>query len=556
MNYLIIYIFILIINQSLIYSYLKIPFKTLEAKQESIHSFSNNYIYFNLSLGYPIQTSKNIVVKQERYHFYIRNESFSYEKSKTNKIISNENFEINNCICRKGLFLMDNIYMTENKYDNVSFILCTKSFSDEYSFFDGEMGFNIGYEQKYDSNYILPKPVKIIKKYEYGRINNIIIKDCNNKHNNFTEEEICELSNIVQMFEDGDQNNKNNKENENKKDSTKINNNISLNENNNNLETEFKQEKAQKEKMDVISENYELNEQEKSESESDKNISIEDKCFYLIKWNTSEYSLELDSFMETFPNFEQILSTETFYNTTFNVKNSNNLEKISEIITKQKAIVSMSGAALNYIIKKLKDSKEKYIDNERKCLKKDLEILIRKFGRIFYRMTPRNKAELIEFYKKDNKSIIIMCGDGSNDIPAILESDIGIAINQKSDMQVLSHFYMNNSSIQCVEIIVKTGRACFESNEMIFKSMILYGIIQTFSLIILKRIKIYKFTPKQKLYSDILCVFIPIIFASQTAPSLILAKEAIGTSLLNKKFIFSVSAQIFIQITTLILFSW
>ena len=250
------------------------------------------------------------------------------------------------------------------------------------------------------------------------------------------------------------------------------------------------------------------------------------------------------------------LSTETFYNTTFNVKNSNNLEKISEIITKQKAIVSMSGAALNYIIKKLKDSKEKYIDNERKCLKKDLEILIRKFGRIFYRMTPRNKAELIEFYKKDNKSIIIMCGDGSNDIPAILESDIGIAINQKSDMQVLSHFYMNNSSIQCVEIIVKTGRACFESNEMIFKSMILYGIIQTFSLIILKRIKIYKFTPKQKLYSDILCVFIPIIFASQTAPSLILAKEAIGTSLLNKKFIFSVSAQIFIQITTLILFSW
>ena len=162
--------------------------------------------------------------------------------------------------------------------------------------------------EKYDSNYILPKPVKIIKKYEYGRINNIIIKDCNNKHNNFTEEEICELSNIVQMFEDGDQNNKNNKENENKKDSTKINNNISLNENNNNLETEFKQEKAQKEKMDVISENYELNEQEKSESESDKNISIEDKCFYLIKWNTSEYSLELDSFMETFPNFEQILS--------------------------------------------------------------------------------------------------------------------------------------------------------------------------------------------------------------------------------------------------------
>ena len=171
MKYLIVYIFLLIINQSLIYSYLKIPFKTLGANQVSIHSFSNNYIYFNLSLGYPIQTSKNIVVKQERYHFYIRNESFSYEKSKTNKIISNENFEINNCICRKGLFLMDNIYMTENKYDNVSFILCTKSFSDEYSFFDGEMGFNIGYEQKYDSNFIRQlKANNVINNYIYSII--------------------------------------------------------------------------------------------------------------------------------------------------------------------------------------------------------------------------------------------------------------------------------------------------------------------------------------------------------------------------------------------------
>ena len=125
------------------------------------------------------------------------------------------------------------------------------------------------------------------------------------------------------MFEDGDQNNKNNKENENKKDSTKINNNISINENNNKLETEFKQEKAQKEKMDVISENYELNEQEKSESESDKNISIEDKCFYLIKWNTSEYSLELDSFMETFPNFKQILSN---FNTKEAIKEKEKVE--------------------------------------------------------------------------------------------------------------------------------------------------------------------------------------------------------------------------------------
>ena len=255
--------------------------------------------------------------------------------------------------------------------------------------------------------------------------------------------------------------------------------------------------------------------------------------------------------------YRNLNSENYLYNTSLNINyenDTNGLEKIKKIIKKQKALVSISGSALNYIIKILKDPNEKYIDKEKKCLKKDIEILIRKFGKIFYRMTPRNKAELIEFYKSDNKSIVIMCGDGSNDIPAILESDIGIALNQKSNMQILSHFYINNSSIQCVEIIVKTGRACFESNEMIFKSMILYGFIHTITLLCLKNAKIPELISKQNLYSDIFCVLIPIIFASQTSPNLNLAKESIGTSILNKKFIFSVLSQIFIQCTSLILF--
>ena len=255
--------------------------------------------------------------------------------------------------------------------------------------------------------------------------------------------------------------------------------------------------------------------------------------------------------------YGNLYSEDNFYNSSFNINyenDSNGLEIIKKIITKQKALVSISGSALNYIIKRLKEPNEKYIDKEKKCLKKDIEILIRKFGKIFYRMTPRNKAELIEFYKSDNKSIVIMCGDGSNDIPAILESDIGIALNQKSNMQILSHFYINNSSIQCVEIIVKTGRACFESNEMIFKSMILYGFIHTITLLCLENVKIPKLIPYQNLYSDIICVLIPIFFASQTSPNLNLAKEEIGTSLLNKKFIFSVLTQSFIQCTSLILF--
>ena len=112
------------------------------------------------------------------------------------------------------------------------------------------------------------------------------------------------------MFEDGEQKNKESKEEqkENNKNNNInnciINNNKSNDNNNKNIDGN---NNIDKERMDIISENIELNEIEKSESEYDKNISIEDRCFYLIKWNTLEYSLELDSFMQTFINFNKIL---------------------------------------------------------------------------------------------------------------------------------------------------------------------------------------------------------------------------------------------------------
>ena len=168
MKYLIVYIFILIINQSLINAYLKIPFKTYPINKIPKERLGNNYIYININIGLPNQKPKDIVIKQEKYQFYIRNESYS---SQTSKILSDENFEVKNSICRKGLYLMDNIYLDKNTYNNISFILCTKSFADEYSYFDGEMGFNIGYEDKYDSNFIRQlKANNIINNYIYSFI--------------------------------------------------------------------------------------------------------------------------------------------------------------------------------------------------------------------------------------------------------------------------------------------------------------------------------------------------------------------------------------------------
>ena len=235
------------------------------------------------------------------------------------------------------------------------------------------------------------------------------------------------------------------------------------------------------------------------------------------------------------------------------LETNNCLDEVDKILQKKEAIVSVSGSALSYIMEQLKNS-EIYMDPARKCTKKNLENLIRKFGCIFYRMTPKNKAELIQFFKQDKKSIVIMCGDGSNDVPAILEADIGVSINQESNMQILSHFYMKNTSIECVESIVKTGRACYECNEMLFK----VTIIQDSAFTLCKKLVLYikgeDFTQYHILLLGLFCSLIPLICSIRTSPVLIVANEVTGTSLFNKKFMISTIIQLVLNLGFLVSF--
>ena len=293
------------------------------------------------------------------------------------------------------------------------------------------------------------------------------------------------------------------------------------------------------------------------------NTEIHSRYVIDIKLDTKLlYMIELKSDNETESEFDLINNDKITNKSLLNkpnyeyLENNNCLDQVGNILLKKEAIVSVSGSALSYIIEELKkDSEDIYIDIMKRCTKKNIENLIRKYGCIFYRMTPKNKAELIQFFKQDKKSIVIMCGDGSNDIPAILEADIGVSINQESNMQILSHFYMKNSSIKCVESIVKTGRACFECNEMLFKVMIIQGTLFTLCKKLLKHLKnSQNFDGFHALFIEIMCSLVPLICSIRTAPALILAKEAIGTSLFNKKFLVSTFIQLFVYISSLISF--
>ena len=224
--------------------------------------------------------------------------------------------------------------------------------------------------EKYDSIYCTPKPIKIIKKYRYNRINNFIIKNNNedikinndemiginnhndnddsgsiansnkkeeinnnimdninengnnnekNEENNANknkvtpeEEEIYELSNIVQMFEKDEKNKKKEcetkKEQEKEKGQLNSNNAMEFENENNNMDNNIDinnnlNKDINSQFNNILSENINSTEVEKEEEK----ISLGEKCLYLIKWDTLEYSLELDSFMLSFPHFNELV---------------------------------------------------------------------------------------------------------------------------------------------------------------------------------------------------------------------------------------------------------
>ena len=170
MKYLFI-IYILNIYLVLIFSYIKIPFKTLNTdKVNKLNQLMNNYIYieFNLDLNNNNNNTKKILLKQEKYDFFLYNKSSTYKNTKKYEII-----EIKNSLCKKGALIKDNIYLSQNIFlNNISFILCNQYYNDENLIIDGQLGLGLGYEDySYDTNFIRQiKNKNIINNYIYSII--------------------------------------------------------------------------------------------------------------------------------------------------------------------------------------------------------------------------------------------------------------------------------------------------------------------------------------------------------------------------------------------------
>ena len=112
------------------------------------------------------------------------------------------------------------------------------------------------------------------------------------------------------------------------------------------------------------------------------------------------------------------------------------------------------------LIKTLKSRKIETImltgDNKKTAEKiaGDLEI-----SKVISEVLPTDKANIIRNLKKENR-VIMMCGDGINDSPALASSDIGVSVNNSTDIAMdSSDVILTKNDLNCIVNLIKISKA-------------------------------------------------------------------------------------------------
>jgi cation-transporting P-type ATPase 13A2 len=115
--------------------------------------------------------------------------------------------------------------------------------------------------------------------------------------------------------------------------------------------------------------------------------------------------------------------------------------------------------------------------------KEVLKELVKK-TQVFARMTPDNKAGLVQLLQENSDRKVLMCGDGANDCAALKAADAGISLAD-SEASIAAPFSSKVQDVSCVPILLKEGRANLASTIQSFKFIMLYAIIQYTSAVVL-----------------------------------------------------------------------
>jgi cation-transporting ATPase 13A3/4/5 len=194
-----------------------------------------------------------------------------------------------------------------------------------------------------------------------------------------------------------------------------------------------------------------------------------------------------------------------------------------------------------------------HILNEKFISEKDMSLLnihrtfrlILKNGIIFTRMAPDHKALLIESFKKEQMSTL-MCGDGTNDCPALRKADVGVALSSE-EASMASHFNYTKQDISCLFHLLKEGKCALSASMQTFKFMIMYSVLCYIAAIFLMYHS-SNVSDMQGFFLDLFLIYPLEWFVSQTDPTDELTYERPIGSLFSFPIILSLLGQIIIGV--------
>ncbi len=104
--------------------------------------------------------------------------------------------------------------------------------------------------------------------------------------------------------------------------------------------------------------------------------------------------------------------------------------------------------------------------------------------KLFARTKPEQKMRIVDILKK-NGEVVAMMGDGVNDAPALKKADIGIVVNEASDVAKESaNLILLDSSFNTIVDAVEEGRGMFDNIRKIILYLLCDAFVQIIAIII------------------------------------------------------------------------
>ena len=171
-------------------------------------------------------------------------------------------------------------------------------------------------------------------------------------------------------------------------------------------------------------------------------------------------------------------------------------------------------------------------------------------GKVFARMSPKQKALLVEELQNHTGEMIGMCGDGANDCAALKSADVGLSLSE-AEASIVAPFTSKVQDISsCVQLLI-LGRASLDLSYELFRYLIVYTYLQFVSVIILST-QTSTFDDPQYVFFDLGGVVpITILLSWTEANDKLINKRPVG-SLFNKTVFLSIYGQVIIMISFVI----